>query len=129
LPTPTSNQANNTVANLQTIPTNNLTDVNQNTVIPVTGMDNIIGHVNAVIDTPLSAKSAITNTNTYDLDSNVNKMNLQEQDVTIIDDEKERPISPKVSMLRDAISDVAIKTNISNENMNHVNLGANMTHQ
>jgi len=129
LPTPTSNQANNTVANLQTIPTNNLTDVNQNTVIPVTGMDNSIGHVNAVIDTPLSAKSAITNTNTYDLDSNVNKMNLQEQDVTIIDDEKERPISPKVSMLRDAISDVAIKTNISNENMNHVNLGANMTHQ
>lgn len=92
-------------------------------------MDNSIGHVNAVIDTPLSAKSAITNTNTYDLDSNVNKMNLQEQDVTIIDDEKERPISPKVSMLRDAISDVAIKTNISNENMNHVNLGANMTHQ
>jgi len=129
LPTPTPNQANNTVANLQTIPTNNLTDVNQNTVIPVTGMDNSIGHVNAVIDTPLSAKSAITNTNTYDLDSNVNKMNLQEQDVTIIDDEKERPISPKVSMLRDAISDVAIKTNISNENMNHVNLGANMTHQ
>lgn len=129
MPTPTSNQANNTVANLQTIPTNNLTDVNQNTVIPVTGMDNSIGHVNAVIDTPLSAKSAITNTNTYDLDSNVNKMNLQEQDVTIIDDEKERPISPKVSMLRDAISDVAIKTNISNENMNHVNLGANMTHQ
>jgi len=129
LPTPTPNQANNTNALLQTIPTNNLIDVNHNTVIPVTGMGNSIGHVNAVIDTPLSAKSAITNTNTYDLDSNVNKMNLQEQDVTIIDDEKERPISPKVSMLRDAISDVAIKTNISNENMNHVNLGANMTHQ
>lgn len=129
MPTPTPNQANNTNALLQTIPTNNLTDVNHNTVIPVTGMGNSIGHVNAVIDTPLSAKSAITNTNTYDLDSNVNKMNLQEQDVTIIDDEKERPISPKVSMLRDAISDVAIKTNISNENMNHVNLGANMTHQ
>lgn len=46
-------------------------------------------------------------------------MNLQ--DVTVIDDDKDRPISPKVSMLRDAISDVAVKANISNENLNHVN--------
>lgn len=110
------------------IQTNNVSNINSNSQ-PVSGINN--NHSNAISDTPMSIKSAITNTNTYDLDSNVNKLNLQEQDVTIIDD-KERPVSPKVSNLSDAICDAAIKTNISNENMNHVNLSANnnvnMTH-